>query len=238
MYKIAVCEDDTIYLELIAEWIRRYFSENYMNVEVHGFSDADYLMEQIEKKILFDAYILDIKMPVYTGMDLAREIRSRSRLPFIIFLTSHEEYSIDACGLQVSGYVMKARAEKRLGPVLKRLFQDMEEMKAQKTYKIENQRRCFLLMQKDILYIDKKGKNVVFHMKTGDTEEERLTLQQAYEKMDNPDMIFLNRKTIINLAHITRIESQTVTIDGIHTFPVRDTSLIKGRLTVYWGKEI
>ena len=71
MYRIALCDDNKEYLEQLEVKIRQYFKENNISTLLQSFDDSDMLMEQIEEKKMYDAYILDIEMPKYSGIVLA-----------------------------------------------------------------------------------------------------------------------------------------------------------------------
>jgi DNA-binding NarL/FixJ family response regulator len=67
-----------------------------------------------------DLVVLDISMPVMSGIEVARELKKRGNPPRIVFLTVHEDSDImatciDAGGL---GYVLKVMMETDLIPAM------------------------------------------------------------------------------------------------------------------------
>ena len=67
-----------------------------------------------------DLVVLDISMPGMTGIEVARELKSRGNKTRIVFLTVHEDSDIVATCLSVgaSGYVLKALMDSDLIPAM------------------------------------------------------------------------------------------------------------------------
>jgi DNA-binding NarL/FixJ family response regulator len=67
-----------------------------------------------------DLVVLDITMPGMTGIDVARELKSRGNRTRIVFLTVHEDSDIIASCLSVGalGYVLKALMDSDLIPAI------------------------------------------------------------------------------------------------------------------------
>lgn len=240
MYKIAICDDNIAYLELIKKKIQKYCRENNLNIILDSFDDSDMLAECIEEKKRYDAYILDIEMPNISGVELAEKIRTYSENSYIIFLTAHDIYAVRACGVNVLSYILKERIETELEAVLKRLFERLERQNDEKTYTISNQRKYIKILQKDIIYIYKNQKNVVFVLDGTEEECDRTTLQEVYQRLANPDMYPLDRGLIINLRHVRKIVADRVKMNGgydLLTSKVHANEL-KEHIMLYWGARI
>ncbi len=54
-----------------------------------------------------DLAFLDVEMPVYNGLMLAKKFKSVNPLVNIIFITAYNEYALDAYKIHASGYVTK-----------------------------------------------------------------------------------------------------------------------------------
>ena len=83
--KIAVCDDNENELTRIKELLDAYASCNNQNFIIKCFSSSVELASTAEFE-KYDIYILDIVMPVLSGMNLATEIRSFDKASDIIFL--------------------------------------------------------------------------------------------------------------------------------------------------------
>jgi len=213
MYRIAVCDDEQEYLKMVVNEVHHYCKEHMIDAEIKGFYDSDLLAEHIEKGKLFDLFILDIKMPAYTGMELANKIRRCSSTACVVFLTAYETFAVDAFRLDVCGYILKDQLDRDLAPVLNKVFRKCNEAK-DATYLISNQRKYIKIFQKDILYIYKWNKNSVIVLSDGQKEWERMNLQDMVKRLKCPPMYVLDRGIIINLQKIQRIEGNQIIMEG------------------------
>ena len=111
--KIAVCDDDIAELNNICEILNNYFEEKKYDIYISKFGSSVELASIIQKEI-FDIYILDIVMPVLSGMNLATEIRSFDKASDIIFLTSSPEFAVESYCVKATDYILKPVDKNRL----------------------------------------------------------------------------------------------------------------------------
>lgn len=240
MYKIAICDNNLDYLELVNEKIKKYCKKNEIGATIKLYNECGSLIEDTEYGRLFDAYILDIEMKGYSGIEAAKVIGKHSSMICIIFLTAYMEYSIEACGMNIFRYMLKDRLDREFEPVMNELFNRLNMMKNYDIYLISNQRRYVKISQRDIIYIYKRQKNIVFVLIGGKEEWERGTLKDVYQKLKNRDMFFLDRGIILNLFHVHKIVGDKISMTeeyNISTSTEHITEL-KRVLHIYWGEMI
>lgn len=75
----------------------------------------------------FDIYFLDIDMPGISGFDLAEKIHNRYPEALIVFLTTHEELSMEGYQYQAFRFISKLRLDSMLPRVLKALKEYFEQ---------------------------------------------------------------------------------------------------------------
>lgn len=240
MYRIAICDDNGKFLELFEDKFNRYCEKHSIQVMLHCFSDSDLLMEQIEEKKSFDVFILDIEMPVFSGIDLARAVRESLSSAIIIFLTAYETFAKDGYGMNVSNYLLKSHLDEDLENVLEQMFFQLKKMDMDKVYTISNQRKFIKMLQKDIIFVYKEGKNVVFSLEGEKEEWERITLQEVLQRMNNPDMLMVDRGHIVNLHHIKSIDDDKIVMDNRKVLRTSRNHIrsLKKILSINWGKMI
>lgn len=105
MYNMLICDDENYILDSLA---------NSFQWESYGIRLAAKCLngQQALNKFKindFDIAILDIKMPILSGLALAKEIRNMNRSTEIIFLTSVDEfeYAKEAISLDACEYILK-----------------------------------------------------------------------------------------------------------------------------------
>jgi len=236
MYRIAICDDNEEFLEMIEKKFSQYCEKSSIQAILRCFSDSDMLMEQVEEKKNFDAFILDIEMPPYSGIDIARVIREHSNSAIIIFMTAYESYAKEGYGMNVSSYILKNHLDDDLEKVLDQMFLQLRQMKNGKIYTISNQRKFIKMHQKNIVCVYKNQKNAVFVLEDKLEEWERATLEKVYQKMNNQDMIMVDRGLIVNLHHIRSITDDKIVMDNGQILITSRNQIksLKKYLSSYW----
>lgn len=238
MYRIAVCDDEPKYLELVEKRLKKYCEQRNLIIAIKLYRECDTVIEEAENGKLYDVYILDIEMAGSSGMEAARAIGESSSMACIIFLTAHEAYAVEACGLNIFRYILKDRMDHELENVLDELFSKLDKMKDDGVYTISNQRKYVKMLRRDIVYIYKSQKNIVFVLRDGTEEGERTTLKEVYEKLKSRDMFFLDRGIILNLFHVQKITGDTIRLTGEHHISTTMEHImeLKRALGKYWGE--
>lgn len=240
MYRIAVCDDDEVFLKKLIQNINRYFEKEKLCHELMVYQAGLVLLSDIENNKLYDIYILDIEMPVYSGIDITREIARYDPVPLIIFVTSHLKYAVDSFDYNIFRFIPKTELKDRLDLALRAAFSKLDEQR-DRYYFISNNRRFEKISYKEILYIYKDGKNAVFVLLELEVKV-RKTLETVYKELGGEDFIFIDRCTIINLQSIKEIDFKMAKIKvkngrEIDVARIRIQDL-KKELNSYWGKHI
>lgn len=92
MIDFIICDDNLKIVNEATEVVNKVMISNNMHYKIHKFTDYDdRFMKIMNNSSNYKIYILDIEMPSYSGIDIARKIRSKDKNSAIIFLTGHEE---------------------------------------------------------------------------------------------------------------------------------------------------
>lgn len=125
--KILVVEDD----KMIREGICEYMSE--FGYEMVQAEDGKMALERFDKNDI-GLVVLDIQIPFMSGLEVLREIRTRSMVPVLMLTAfSDEEYVIDAFSNLADGYMEKPCSlpvlKARLESMIKRYSSQSERFK-------------------------------------------------------------------------------------------------------------
>jgi DNA-binding LytR/AlgR family response regulator len=107
MIRVAICDDVRLQLHTIHQAAEGYFSKRHEKVECCAYDNAFKLLDDIEQKGDFDIALLDICMPGILGTDVAMEMRRRKCRAEIIFITTSDEFAIEAFSLKAVHYLLK-----------------------------------------------------------------------------------------------------------------------------------
>jgi DNA-binding LytR/AlgR family response regulator len=172
-----------------------------------------------------DLIFLDIEMPGMTGLELTKNLGSKS--PLIVFTTAKKDYAVEAFELNVVDYLVKPVTPSRFLQAVERaneaLASDKEEVK------VEEQEFVFVkdngilkrINVDDILYLEAMGDYVKVH-----TSQKfhvlHATLKSIEEKLPATKFIRVHRSYIVSLSKIDFIQEGVISI-GKATVPVADT---------------
>ena len=91
------------------------------------------------KDIKIDIAFLDIEMPGYNGVEMAKRLIGINPQINIIFVTAYDDYAIDAYKLHASGYIMKPVSEEDIKKELDGLRYSVEKQDNEKLIQV----KCF-----------------------------------------------------------------------------------------------
>lgn len=104
--RIAICDDLIEQIDIIKKATTEYFKAKQQPFQIDTFDQA-FLFLDAQDKLPYDLVLLDIVMPGLLGTDVAKEIRMKSDKTEIIFLTTSDEFAIDAFEVNASHYLLK-----------------------------------------------------------------------------------------------------------------------------------
>ena len=107
MIRIALCDDEKIYLEKIKNIVKQYSDEKGLLFDICAYDSPSDLLDRIAEGEEYTVYILDIYMPGITGMSVATELRGYGIEAPIIFLTSSPDFALQAFGVNATHYILK-----------------------------------------------------------------------------------------------------------------------------------
>ena len=113
MLKIAICDDDKKDRDRVHGYVKEYVGEKMIAADIRVFDHPDSLIEECEQ-YMPHIYILDIVMPMITGIQAARELRWNQPDAQIIFATSESSYALESFDVNPINYIMKPVGKEKL----------------------------------------------------------------------------------------------------------------------------
>jgi len=207
MLKVVLIDDE----RLARSELRRMLQE-FADVEVIGeAANANEGIEKIES-LNPDLIFLDIQMPGKTGFDMLTQLE---KAPHVIFVTAYDEYAIKAFDVNALDYLMKPVEPKRLADALMKVRQkDEEELLSYNNRGIlsENDQvfvkdgeRCWFVKLSEVRLFESVGNYAKVFFGTNKPLILK-SLNALEERLDEKSFFRANRKHIINLRMIEKIE--------------------------------
>ena len=178
-------------------------------------------------------------MPHYDGLQVAAEIKKHFPESFIILLTSHLKYAIEAFELQIFRYAQKSDIDVKLPRYIKDAL-TMLTLQDGCVYTILKNENLERLPYNQILCVKKDGKYSV--ITCIDRREIRLrkSLSEVINELDEREFLLIDRSCIVNISLISRVcDSEVICKNGMHLSVSRaKLKETKTRVALYWGSKI
>lgn len=132
MYKLLIVDDEP----RLRNGISNYFPWNETGFEVlHEADNGKQALEFIENNHV-DVVLSDIRMPIMSGIDLAREIYNRGLGIKVVFLTGYKdfEYAKEAINYGVKNYVLKPTKYNELAEVFSKIKKELDKEPGNKVF--------------------------------------------------------------------------------------------------------
>ncbi|HEU5164773.1 MAG TPA: response regulator [Chitinophagaceae bacterium] len=201
--------------ERLARTELRKLLQDYPEVEVvDEAANADEGINKIDS-LQPDLVFLDIQMPGKTGFDMLAELE---RAPHVIFTTAYDEYALKAFEVNALDYLLKPIEPKRLADAMQKLhvaetkenhilpenFNQSILTEADQVF-VKDGERCWFVKLSDIRLFESVG-NYAKVFFGGNKPLILKSLNALEERLDQKTFFRANRKHIVNLRMIDKIE--------------------------------
>ncbi|MFT3748458.1 MAG: response regulator [Agriterribacter sp.] len=216
MTKRAIIIDD----ERLARTELKKLLQDHPEIEI--IAEAANANEGIEKieQMTPDLVFLDIQMPGKTGFDLLTEL---DKLPQVIFTTAYDEYALKAFEVNALDYLLKPVEPKRLADAIQKLEDSDEREPIVSNFNtsanvpnrgilgendqvfVKDGERCWFVKLSEIRLFESVGNYAKVFFSTHKPLILK-SLNALEERLDEKVFFRANRKHIVNLRMIERVE--------------------------------
>lgn len=218
MFRIAVCDDNDFFRDHLKLMIEEYGRMNQYQLDVYTYRNGEAFLEDFNR-IAFNILFLDIDMGSgITGIDTAQKIRKRDKDIVIIFVTSHDEYAIDAFGVSALQYLIKPVKVSQLEDILGKSLKQIQVNQAQKLREqdymvIRTVDATYTVRKEDIYYISKCVNWVIYHTSQGDLYSYD-TIKHLSLRLNPQEFIQINQGMLVNWGNVESLSKNKVVVKG------------------------
>lgn len=222
MLRIAICDDQPRELEVISEYITEYLDTHTLEAEVKEFSHPDKLLTTIENES-FHFYILDIVMPMVSGLELGKEIRRFDREAQIIYATTEPQFALQAYAASPINYLIKPIDKQQLFDTLTFALSKID-LSEEQTFTVKTAESLRVLNLSDILCCEYRNHAVIFTLTHGEEVISR-TIRESFTEYSAPilkNARFLQCHTsyLMNMQRVERFAKDSFTLRGGKVVPI------------------
>lgn len=145
--QIAVCDDEPLILEQLAELMEAVAKETGKSYVIHSFQSGKDLLKQIET---YHMVFLDIEMPGMDGIQIGQEILKRKPECKIVIISNTMERFKEVLQIRAFRFITKPFNVEEIIEAVEAYENQIIEMKEIKVF---HNRNPFWISQKDIIYI-------------------------------------------------------------------------------------
>jgi DNA-binding LytR/AlgR family response regulator len=173
----------------------------------------------------YDLLMLDVRMPRFDGLELARVLMRFSDPPSVVFVTAYDEHALEAFEVRASDYLLKPPSADRLAEALERVC----EMRSASRSPSDDMRiipvdiggTTRMVERSDIAWVEAQGDYVRLHVVSGANYLVRLPLSLLAEQWNEHGFVRIHRGYLVAIKHITELSSEA----GSSTIRIGPTEL-------------
>lgn len=216
--KIAICDDEKQYRQLLHEKILQDSFAHAYEVEIAEYETGAQLLAALESGGSVDVFFLDIQMEqgCDEGIRLARELRRRGEKGLIVYVTSFIDYVQTGYEVKAFRYLLKSQIQEKMTQVLGDI---REELFAEDYFVFRKNRELVRVSKKDILYIESNRRT----LRVVCAQREDVfygSLDAAEEELKKDGFLRCHRSFLVNRRNIKNFTADRIELSAGVTVPV------------------
>lgn len=210
MIKIAIVEDEQIYVDQLKEVIEKSSKRMQLNSCVEIFSNGVDIVH--DYKADYDIIFLDIAMPNYNGIVAAKEIRELDNDVVIIFVTNLAQYAINGYEVSALDFIVKPVEYESFFPKFEKAVKKANQ-KAKKQIFLISDGNKYRVNVSDICYIEVQCHLLHYHL-LDKTIVTRGVIDQQEKELAKYGFFRIYKSYLVNLAYVNEVKLSTIVVNG------------------------
>lgn len=196
IYKIAVCDDEQVFVKDVADKIREQSEQCEIS---EFFSGEDLLRSSLE----FDIIFLDIEMTGINGINTAFALRERKYDGMIIFLTSHTEFMPEAFKVKAFRFLDKPVDSVKFNEAFSEVKKEL--INTEHILLSDRSGKTVYLKLTDIVYIEAYGDGTYIYSKTGNVYDTDKPLKYWKAQVGSEHFFQIHKSFIVSFLYVSNI---------------------------------
>jgi DNA-binding LytR/AlgR family response regulator len=218
MLSYIIADDDELYRDTIFHYLNQIqeikclaICQNALELREHlNHAKADFL-------------ILDIDMPLLSGIDLVKSLKDK---PLVIFITSHHSYAVEAFEIDAVDYITKPFNFQRLLRAIDKVkfLKNLTEINDgnanfksndEETFFIKEKNLYFKIKYSEVDYLQSLGDFTYLFLENGEKKIVLANLKSIENQLPKELFLRISRTNMVNIKKITALDSEIVILNKI-----------------------
>jgi len=178
----------------------------HQDVSIVGEAASRYIALELIAALKPDVVLLDVELGDGNGMEMWSTL---TLPPKVVFVTAHADYAWQAFDVHAVDYLLKPVRAERLALALEKVRQTHAQRPASLT--IRSQGGTRIVPTDSISAVVASGDYVELRMANNETQLTYGTLTRMAHELPAPPFTQLSRSILVNLKHISRIDTEGAT---------------------------
>jgi len=225
MYRCIIIDDEPHAIEGLKGYVETIAGLNL----VKCYTEPLNVLNEIDGLGKLDLIFLDVDMPMISGIELAREIRSKTDR--LIFTTAHTKYAFEAFEANADAYLLKPYTLGKFAITVHKLFPKLNEQKPVAEQAVadfffvkskEDNLKLIRINFADVIAVESKQNYILIHTVNKDILTYLSLTEMVKVLAHRKEFVQLHRSFVINDRHIEYVDGNTISIKKGIRFSIGD----------------
>lgn len=218
MLRILVCDDDSSFAEKLQTQIEVILKKDSSKVKIHTYNSLETIGDPILRSCDIAFLDVDFANADYSGMDIARKLRSVRSDAIIIFVTNYIEYAPEGYEVQAFRYSLKSDIWDKLENYLRLSIKKLQS--AREKFKIQISGEFIDIAIDDILYAESQLHTVTIYAqrdKYGKQIKEYTSyaaIGELEQQLAPLGFLRVHKSYLVNMKHIKKYQCKEVLLSN------------------------
>ncbi len=218
--RIALCDDDSRALPIIAGAAESTFLAQGIQADIHRFQTGEALLKAMDEAH-YHLLLLDIEMPAMDGIEVAKQIRARNDDTKIVFVSEAESRVFESLLVQPLGFVRKSNFLNDISAVVELYKKAVEQENTGDYLDFTTRTGILTLKSRQIFYIEGSRNYQLLNVEGRSAPIEVKMTMDKLEKMTEPfGFIRIHKGFLVNYQVIQHLSSTTAMLQNGVALPI------------------
>lgn len=217
--RVVICDDIQKDRKIIRTALDTYaMAHPECHIEIDEYNVAIDVLHRMEKGEAYDIALMDICMPGVSGTDAAEEMLAKNPGMSVIFLTTSDEYAVEAFAMNATHYLLKPFSQEQLDAALDRAIKKTED---QDMLSLDCVNGMYRVRIREIVSMESQNHYLLLGLSSGETLKLRMKLSQMFEEIQiYPEFIRVGASYVVNFDFVRSISGNSIEMPGGVKIPV------------------